>query len=216
MRTQFDDQLMQLNNELTEMGAHCENGIETIEHVLAGDDNFNIRTLEENNKNARQLRREIENLCIRLFLQQQPVAKDLRQISAALKMVTDLERITEQALDIGNVILYSTEHRLPEYEAINHMAEATIKMVKGSVEAYVKQDAELAEKTVDSDDIVDDAFDAIKKDLIHIIAEHPESGEPALDLLMIAKYLEVIGDHAVNIALWVKFALTGVLPEENI
>lgn len=215
MRAQFDAQLTLLNNELTEMGTYCENGIDMVIQVLSGGVNIYIKDMEKLNQEARQLRREIENQCIKLFLQQQPVARDLRQISAALKMVTDLERISEQSLDIGNVIRYASADKLPEYDAINNMAGAAINMVKESIKAYVTRDLKLAYKVIESDDEVDDAFDFIKKDLIRIIAVTPDNGEPALDMLMIAKYLEGIGDHAVNVAQWVIFALTGTLPEDD-
>lgn len=215
MRIKFDEQLALLNRELTAMGAYCEEGIELTAQALSSGKKEHAKKTGELNVEVRQLEREIETQCLKLLLQQQPVARDLRQISAALKMVTDLERISEQASDIGRIIVYPSTSSLPEYAPINHMAQAAIKMVKESVEAYVKQDIKLAESVILSDDIVDDAFDEIKKDLIHMISEYPEKGEPALDLLMIAKYLEGIGDHAVNVAQWVRFSVSGILPEEE-
>lgn len=215
MRRNFDEQLTMLNRVLTDMGAYCEEGIEiTAEALSSGKKEPAGKTRELNNE-VRQLEREAESLCLKLLLRQQPVARDLRQISAALKMVTDLERISEQASDIGHIIRYPSAASLPDYPPINKMAKATIKMVKESVEAYVKQDVELAEEVIRSDDIVDDDFDEIKKDLINIIIKYPEKGEPVLDLLMIAKYFEGIGDHAVNVAHWVRFSVLGTLPEEE-
>lgn len=215
MRLQFDEQLNLLNRELTEMGTFCEEGIKEVASMLYGSKSPSLNKLKDLNISARQLKREIENQCIKLFLQQQPVAKDLRQISAALKLVTDLERISEQTLDIGKIILHSESEAIIKYNAIDKMADATINMVKNSIDAYVKHDGVKADKVVESDDIVDDEFDYIKKDLIRVISTEPDLGESALDLLMIAKYLEGIGDHAVNVALWVKFAITGILPEDN-
>lgn len=154
--------------------------------------------------------REIESLCMKLLLQQQPVARDLRQISAALKMITDMERIGDQADDISEIIIYLGGRAAEHDDLLRSMARATIKMVTESVDAYVKHDTILAEKVIADDDTVDDYFEQVKRALIGKIAANPDDGEYALDLLMIAKYFERIGDHAVNIAEWVIFSITGV------
>ena len=153
--------------------------------------------------------REIESLCLRLLLQQQPVARDLRQISAALKMITDMERIGDQTEDIAEIIEYLDGYGTDEFVLIQEMAQAVMKMVTESVDAYVQKDALLAQQVLKSDDIVDDCFVQVKKILIEVIKNHADHSERALDLLMIAKYFERIGDHATNIAEWVVFSVTG-------
>ena len=153
--------------------------------------------------------REIESLCLKLLLQQQPVAKDLRQISAALKMITDMERIGDQAEDIAEIVTFLGGRGAENSALLREMARSTIKMVTESVDAYVRQNTALAEQVIAEDDVVDDYFTRVKKGLIERIAQDPTDGEFALDLLMIAKYFERIGDHAVNIAEWVIFSVTG-------
>jgi phosphate transport system protein len=158
-----------------------------------------------------QKERKIENLCLTLILQQQPVARDLRLISAALKMITDMERIGDQATDISEIVIYLADK--PYIKQLVHlpqMADVTIKMVNKSVDAFVKRDLELVREVIEMDDIVDDLFDTIKKELIELIGHAPETGEQAIDLLMVAKYFERIGDHAENIAEWVEFSISGV------
>ena len=154
-------------------------------------------------------------MCLKLLLQQQPVARDLRQISAALKMITDMERIGDQAEDIAEIISFIDGHTSENDTLMREMAKAVIQMVTESVDAYVKHDIALAEKVIADDDIVDDYFDSVKKKLIGSIARNPGDGEYALDILMIAKYFERIGDHATNIAEWVIFSLTGVHKEDH-
>ena len=156
------------------------------------------------------MEREIESICLKLLLQQQPVAKDLRVISAALKMITDMERIGDQAEDIAEIITFLNGRTGEECHDIRLMAEATIKMVNDSIDAYVKRDVNLAKAVEDYDDVVDEAFLRVKKTLISMIAENSADGEYAIDLLMIAKYFERIGDHAVNVAEWVEFSVTGI------
>ena len=157
-----------------------------------------------------QKERDIESLCLKMLLQQQPVARDLRQISAALKMITDLERIGDQASDIAEIITFIDKKAGVDCEPICLMAEATIRMVTESVDAFVKRDVGIAQQAIAHDDTVDDYFLKVKRSLINMIAQRPADGEHALDLLMIAKYFERIGDHAVNIAEWVIFSVTGV------
>ena len=162
-----------------------------------------------------QKERDIESLCLKLLLQQQPVARDLRQISAALKMITDMERIGDQAEDIAEIVEFLKGRSVENGDMLEDMSRAVIKMVTESVDAYVKHDIMLAEKVVKDDDIVDSCFTTVKHKLIDAIAANPSDGEYALDLMMIAKYFERIGDHAVNIAEWVIFSVTGVHKEEE-
>ena len=210
MRNRFDRQLEQLNKELIEMGAMCEDAISiTAEALTSGNKDIAEKVIPIDSEIDR-MERNIESLCLRLLLQQQPVAKDLRQISAALKMITDMERIGDQASDIAEIVGYLDNKPVENRENISKMAEAVIKMVTESVDAFVKRDIGIAEAAIAHDDIVDNYFDEVKKLLIKMIAENPEDGEYALDLLMIAKYFERIGDHAVNIAEWVVFSVTGI------
>lgn len=210
MRSRFDEQLMLLNKKMIEMGAECENIISLAVNALLEGDVSGAKRAKEQGHSIDQLEREIESVCLKLLLQQQPVAKDLRVISAALKMITDMERIGDQAEDIAEIIGFLNGRTGQECHDIRLMAEATIKMVTDSIDAYVKQDLELAKSVSDYDDVVDDAFYRVKQTLIKMITENTADGEYALDLLMIAKYFERIGDHAVNIAEWVEFSVTGV------
>ena len=210
MRNRFDEQLALLNREMTEMGALCEEAIAAASRaMLEGDVSPVTRVLAAEGEIDRK-ERDIETLCLKLLLQQQPVARDLRQISAALKMITDMERIGDQASDIVEIVGYLNGRGGAECAYISDMARATIKMVTESVDAYVKRDIAMAEDVIQYDDVVDDLFDKVKKSLIDMIASQPQGGEYAIDLLMIAKYFERIGDHAVNIAEWVVFSVTGV------
>lgn len=177
--------------------------------MLEGDKNKAAKAREDGIK-IDQMEREIESICLKLLLQQQPVAKDLRVISAALKMITDMERIGDQAEDIAEIITFLNGRTGEECHDIRLMAEATIKMVNDSIDAYVKRDVNLAKAVEDYDDVVDKAFLRVKKTLISMIAENSADGEYAIDLLMIAKYFERIGDHAVNVAEWVEFSVTGI------
>ena len=210
MRSRFDEQLATLNNELTRMGAMCEEAIEASSMALAmGNVKLTEKVLALDGE-IKQMERTIETLCLKLLLQQQPVAGDLRQISAALKMITDMERIGTQAADIAEIITFLDGRTGKECEHIRFMAEATMQMVTESIDAFVKQDIVLARVAVDHDDRVDDLFMQAKTSLIRMIAEKPTDGGYALDLLMIANYFERIGDHAVNIAEWVVFSVTGI------
>ena len=214
MRSRFDEQLAQLNKQLIEMGALCEEVISKASRALMDGDLPLAAKVAPLDAEIDQKERDIENLCLKLLLQQQPVAKDLRQISAALKMITDMERIGDQAEDIAEIIKFLNGRTVENGALIREMASAAIKMVTESVDAFVKHDIMLAEKVVSDDDIVDRYFDQVKQKLIERIAQQPVDGEYALDLLMIAKYFERIGDHAVNLAEWVIFSVTGVHKEE--
>ena len=210
MRSRFDEQLAVLNKKMIEMGARCESIIALSVNALLSGDGSAVKDVAPVGHEIDLLEREIESICLKLLLQQQPVARDLRQISAALKMITDMERIGDQAEDIAEIITYLGGRTGKECQDIRAMAEAAIKMVTGSIDAYVKQDLALAKAVTDYDDVVDGCFDRVKQTLIKMISENTADGEYAVDLLMIAKYFERIGDHAVNIAEWVEFSVTGV------
>lgn len=209
MRNKFDEQLELLNRELIEMGALCERSLEIImEELLNGDLTRNEEVIQTEAA-IDQKERDIEQLCLKLLLQQQPVARDLRQISAALKMITDMERIGDQTQDIAEILNYDTLGPLYHDHILVQMARATMQMVTGSVDAYVRKEIGLAEAVMRQDDEVDGLFVQEREELIASIAADPQNGETALDQLMIAKYFERIGDHAVNIANWVRFSITG-------
>ena len=210
MRSRFDEQLALLNRELIEMGALCEEVIALASKALTEQDTALARRVAPLDTERDQKERTIESMCLKLLLQQQPVARDLRQISAALKMITDMERIGDQAEDIAEIVTFLDGHTAENDDLLREMAKAVIKMVTESVDAYVRRDTALAEKVIADDDTVDRYFDDIKHRLIGSIARDPDGGEYALDVLMIAKYFERIGDHATNIAEWVIFSITGV------
>lgn len=215
MRKKFDEQLKLLHKELIKMGMLCEEGITIVANSLVNKDIALNEKMDALNQEIKQLRRDIESLCLKIILQQQPVARDLRKVSSALKMVTDLERIGEQATDMSNIIIRLKEDCVFEYNQIHQMAKDTIKMVTDSIDAYVQKDVEKAKKVILFDDEVDMKFKIIKKDLIQIIAKNPDQGEYALDLFMIAKYFEGMADHAVNVARWVHFSIVGYTLKEN-
>ncbi len=213
MRSHFDEQLAALNREMIEMGALCEDAIGLASRALSSGSPELQKKVRGISAEIDQKERDIEARCLRLLLQQQPVARDLRQISAALKMITDMERIGDQAEDIAEITTYLNGYNGEETGLIHKMAEESIKMVTDSVDAYVRQDVELARAVLKHDDIVDDYFDKVKSSLVEMIARNNEIGEYALDFLMIAKYFERIGDHATNIAEWVVFSVTGIHKE---
>ena len=210
MRIRFDEQLELLNRKLIEMGALCEDAISASMHTLKNEtDKQSAEKAAALEREIDHKAREIESLCMKLLLQQQPVARDLRTISSALKMISDLERIGDQAQDIAEIVTF-LEGRTAEHDDILcQMARATISMVTESVDAFVKHDTIKAEAVLAADDTVDAYFRQVKQALISRIAADPGDGEYALDLLMIAKYFERIGDHATNIAEWVIFSITG-------
>lgn len=211
MRNRFDTQLEELNTELIRMGSLIEAAIANAVKALIDQDRSQAKKAIQEDLEVDQKEQEIEDLCIKLLLQQQPVARDLRLISAALKMITDMERIGDQAADISEIAICLAEAPyVTKLVKIPRMAEETIKMVTASIDAFVKKDLVMAQAVVDSDDIVDDLFLKVKDDLIKLIHDNADNGSQALDLLMVAKYLERIGDHAVNIAEWVIFSITGI------
>lgn len=213
MRNRFDEQLFELNREIIEMGAMCEDAIAAASKALTdGDITLAVR-VRANSSAIDQMERDIENHCMKLLLHQQPVAKDLRLISAALKLITDMERIGDQAEDIAEIVTFLNGHTMDGMEWIGEMARETIAMVTASVDAFVKKDVKMAQKVIDQDDVVDDYFSKAKNRIISMIAENPADGGVALDLLMISKYFERIGDHATNIAEWVIYSVTGTHKE---
>ena len=215
MRNKFDEQLKRLHVELIQMGAACEDAISAAaEALLKGDVSLASAAVESERELDRR-ERDVENLCLKLLLQQQPVARDLREISAALKMISDLERIGDQAADIAELTSYV---RVPDGSGVLHIADMTravIGMVTDSVDSFVKKDLELARSVCAADDQVDALFDQVKQGLIDMIASDAAWGQQGLDLLMVAKYLERIGDHATNVAEWVEYSITGVHPSNN-
>lgn len=209
MRNEFGRQLSQLNDELIEMGTLCELAIKNAVKYLTDNEEKNKRQCLEADEQIDKKEREIESLCIRLILQQQPIARDLRVVSAALKMISDMERIGDQASDIVEIAPYVAKRGTLGETHIKEMAEATIKMVSESVESFVKADKDITTCVMKYDDVVDSLFVKVKQELIKTIAEGHGDAEEFLDLLMIAKYFERIGDHAENIAGWVYFSITG-------
>ena len=210
MRNRFDEQLAQLNEEIITMGTMIEQAIESAVDALIHQNVEKARTAMEGDRDIDQQEREIENLCLKLLLQQQPVARDLRVISAALKMITDMERIGDHAVDISELtIMMANTPYIKKLTHIEQMAKETMVMLISSLQAYVEKDLERAKEVIRHDDVVDDLFNRVKEELIVLIRENADNGEQAADLLMVAKYFERIGDHATNIAEWVIFSITG-------
>ena len=213
MRNRFDEQLFEMNRELIEMGAMCEEAIASAVKALTTGDIALAKRVKDTSGFIDQKERDIESRCMKLLLHQQPVARDLRAISAALKMITDMERIGDQAEDIAEIVISIGNHTMDGLEIIEQMARETVKMVTDSVDAFVKKDVDLAQEVIRRDDIVDSYFLKVKYDIIKLISENPADGGFALDLLMISKYFERIGDHATNIAEWVIYSVTGMHKE---
>ena len=209
MRTKFDQQLDLLNVEMIKMGALCEDAISKASKALMEGDSSLLPEVFEVDSQIDRKERDIEVLCMKLLLQQQPVARDLRTISSALKMISDMERIGDQATDIAEIAQFIQGMHEQTNATLHTMAAAAIAMVKESVRSFVERDQTLARKVIDDDDVVDHLFDETKTQLITFIAHDAAHGEYYLDLLMIAKYLERIADHATNIAEWVLFSITG-------
>lgn len=216
MRNRFDRQLVQLNNELIEMGGMIEKAISDTVKALVNQDIELASNVIEYDEEIDHQEREIEQLCLKLLLQQQPVAKDLRLISAALKMITDMERIGDHATDISEITIeLSKESYIKKLDHIQQMAKETMVMLVQSVEAFVNKDMDKARTVIVHDDVVDDLFNKVKAELIAMIHEYVNAGEQASDLLMAAKYFERIGDHATNISEWVIFSITGQHPDDK-
>ena len=216
MRNRFDRQLVQLNNELIEMVGMIEKAISDTVKALVNQDIELASNVIEYDEEIDHQEREIEQLCLKLLLQQQPVAKDLRLISAALKMITDMERIGDHATDISEITIeLSKESYIKKLDHIQQMAKETMVMLVQSVEAFVNKDMDKARAVIVHDDVVDDLFNKVKAELIAMIHEDVNAGEQASDLLMAAKYFERIGDHATNISEWVIFSITGQHPDDK-
>ena len=209
MRNHFDQQLGKLHEDLIIMGNLCETAISAaVDAVTKGDGEMARRAMEDDSK-IDEMERSIEHLCLKLLLQQQPVARDLRTISSALKMISDMERIGDQATDIAEIAQFIQGMHEQTNATLHTMASAATSMVREAVDSFVRRDMELARKVIADDDLVDSLFTDTKEQLIGFIAQDPSKGEYYLDLLMIAKYLERIADHATNIAEWVMFSITG-------
>ncbi len=215
MRVNFEKQLSQLNVELITMGALCEEAIGSAAKALLDGNAALLTRVLEADARIDQKERDIETLCMKLLLQQQPVARDLRTISSALKMISDMERIGDQAADIAEILSFVENFDLESVMHIGDMARATIKMVTDSVESFVQRDLEMAHAVVAYDDVVDGLFLTVKQELTEVICREPMRGGACLDFLMIAKYFERIGDHATNIAEWVDYSITGHHLEEK-
>ncbi len=214
MRNRFDTQLELLNKELIEMGALCEELIRLSQKALLEDKDY-IETARSKEMEVDRMESDIESLCMKLLLKQQPVARDLRSVSSALKMISDMERIGDQSLDIIEIVEYVKKCDRESKQYIEEMSNAAGKMVSDSVEAFVRKDEQLAKDVIASDDKVDSLFDIMKKRLIETISKEQANGEMYIDLIMIAKYYERIGDHATNIAEWVLYYLTGTKVSGN-
>lgn len=210
MRNRFDRQLVTLNDEMIEMGSMIEKAIQQAITALITQDVAKAQEIIDYDEDIDHQEKTIENLCLKLLLQQQPVARDLRVISSALKMITDMERIGDHASDISEMaILMADKPYIKKLEHIQEMAKEASLMLVGSIEAFVNKDLKKAHEIIGQDDVVDDLFEQIKTELIEMIHRDPDVGNQAMDLLMVAKYLERIGDHACNIADWVIFSITG-------
>ena len=217
MRNRFDQQLELLNEQLIHMGELCEVAIGKATTALKEGSMEQAEEVRIADEEIDQAETDIERLCLRLLLQQQPVARDLRQISAALKMITDMERVGDQASDIAEIIITEKKSEAQDIPMIIKMSEAAAKMVRDSVNAYVEKDLELSRAVIEYDDVVDEMFEENKKQLIDYISKNGgEGGREAIDLIMVAKYLERIADHATNIAEWVEFSITGIHKESKV
>lgn len=210
MREYFDIELANLNNQLIGMGTLVESAIKNAVEIIANNSAELLDKAREQEELINTSERKIQNHCIRLLLHQAPVATDLREVSSALKMITDLERIGDQAIDIAEVSQYiKSRNNVINVTHIDEMASQASKMVTLAIDAFVKKDFDLAKKVSESDYVIDKLFDKVKEETVEIIQRDKALGEEAIDLMMIAKYLERIGDHAVNIAEWVAFSITG-------
>jgi len=217
MRTKFEEQLIQLNNALIEMGEIVQNAIADANKALIEQDVELAQKIIEADDEIDAKEKEIESFCLKIIMQQHPVARDLRLISAVIKIITDLERIGDHATDISELTLLLADRKyIKKLEHISQMAEATMKMVTDSIDAYVRKDLALANAVIAYDDHVDNLFQMVKKDLIDLIKKDADNGDQAIDLVMIAKYFERIGDHATNVAEWIVFSLTGTYKDSKI
>ena len=218
MRYRYDMQLHTLDTQLTNMGELCEAAITKVTQALKDGNTEQAQVVIKEDEEIDQIEKDIERLCLKLLLQQQPVARDLRRISAALKMITDMERIGDQTSDIAEIIISSKWEKMEEnLDKLTAMATGVSKMVRNSVTAYVEKDLELARTVMKDDDEIDDYFDEIRDQMIQLIREaDSRDGRKIFDLIMVTKYLERIGDHTTNIAEWVEFSITGVHKDSSV
>lgn len=215
MRNRFDQQLEKLNEDLIELGALCKEAVADAMTALLDSDKQARQKAFLTEYEIDNKEREIEGLCMKLLLQQQPVARDLRTISAALKMISDMERIGDQASDIADIAKFLDGSDITHHVHLQQMAEAAMQMLNDSIDAFVRKDLLLARKVMKADDVVDDMFNQVKSELVQMISESRENGEIFIDVMMVAKYFERIADHVVNIAEWVEYSVTGVHKEHD-
>lgn len=209
MRNLYQEQLHTLHREMTEMGVLCVQAVALAVQVSTQGKGGLVERIQGMEADIDKKERDIESLCLKLILHQQPVATDLREVSSALKMISDLERIGDQAADIAELSQFTSQQEGKTAADLREMAKETMRMVSDSIDAFVKRDLALARSVIAYDDVVDRWFDRIKGDLVRAIAADGNQGSQWLDLLMVAKYLERIGDHATNIAEWVEYAILG-------
>lgn len=209
MRVEFVKQLEMLNIELIKMGALCEKAIDGVTKALFDGDADYARKCHQGEQDIDRCERDIENICMNLLLKQQPVASDLRNISSALKMISDMERIGDQCADISDMVRFTVGHDMYRFPHLWQMSDAAKKMVHEAVDSYVHSNLALARSVMEYDDVVDRLFDEVKQDLIKLIATEAKNGEFLIDVIMIAKYFERIADHVTNIAEWVEYSITG-------
>lgn len=215
MRSKFDEQLKNLNEEMIQMGTMIEENIQKAISALVKSDVVLAKEIMEKDSAIDQKQRDIESICFNLLIQQQPVAKDLRAITAAMKMVTDMERIGDHAADISEItIMLADTEGAKDYDTIIKMASEASDMLIHSIDAFTEKDEVKAKEVIDHDDVVDDLFNKVKDELIDLIKKDPKRGEQEIDMLMIAKYLERIGDHATNIAEWVIYSLDNKIKKQ--
>ncbi len=217
MRTRFEHELNNMHEQLIQMASLAESAIDQAVDALQNMDEVKAHKIMEHDDEIDQKEKDIERSCLRLLMQQQPVAKDLRNVSTALKMITDLERIGDQAADIAEIVIFLCKN--PNFtmpDSMSEMAHATMKMVRDAINAFVGGDLDQAHLVIDYDNIVDKAFLNTRDQLVEKLKNGAIDGEQLVDLLMIAKYFERIGDHAVNIAEWVVFSLTGAHKDSRV
>ncbi len=215
VRNRFDQQLENLNTALVTMGALCEDAVTFAGKALFDKDMEMAAHAEEAEGQIDQMEKDIESMCMRLLLQQHPVARDLRVISSALKMISDMERIGDQAADMAELAKYLMDGAIPNVHHLKAMSDYAAGMVTRSITSFVEQDLDMARQVILDDDVVDEYFAEVRKDLIAAISEGTMDGQFLLDVLMVAKYIERVGDHATNIAEWVVYSITGAHPEET-
>jgi len=217
MRRQFDEELDKLNTDLTKMGHLVEVSIENMIDAFKNQDKELAKEIMTNDRLINDMERTIESRSFNLILRQQPIASDLRNVTSALKIVTDLERIGDQAADIAEIIVsFEEKHAYRTVEHIPTMAKKTKIMVHEAIEAFIKKDLSTAQMVIKMDDEIDELFQEVKQEVVEIIKENSERIDFCMDFLMIAKYLERVGDHAVNICEWLEFNQTGIVNEQRL